>query len=187
MITDIPDLKIIETERLFLRELSPRVYKHVFAHLTDDELLKFFGHNSQSELDDERRRYEGGLGTFNKTYFIFHMIEKQGNRTIGVIGYHTWYTQHNRAEIFYMVRDESMRRQGFAREAIRPVLEHGFSEMQLNRVEAFLSPENKPSVRLMEIGGFRREGRLTGHYLINGKYEDSDVYGLLASEYAGNS
>jgi ribosomal-protein-alanine N-acetyltransferase len=114
------------------------------------------------------------------------MIEKSSDEVLGSIGYHTWYTMHDRAEIFYMIRKEEKRRLGFAKEALIPVLDYGFGAMRLNRVEAFLSAENKPSVRLMQIGGFRKEGTLKGHYLVNNKYEDSDVYGLLKNEYRAN-
>jgi [ribosomal protein S5]-alanine N-acetyltransferase len=68
-------------------------------------------------------------------------------------------------------------------EAMKAVLIHGFEQMKLNRVEAFASPLNTPSIRLIERYGFTKEGLLRQHYGHNGVAEDSAVYGLLASEY----
>ncbi len=179
----IPDLHILETERLLLRELSPKVYKQVFNSFEKAQVKAFFGLETEEEYIQEKARYQGGLGTFNKTYFIFHMLEKASMKVLGSIGFHTWYLQHNRAEIFYMIKHEEDRKKGYASEAIIPTIRHGFNEMNLNRIEAMLSPLNTPSVRLMQKSGFVKEGTLKKHYLINQQYEDSDVYGLLKTDY----
>ncbi len=180
---EIPDLKILETERLLLRELSPRVHDMVYKTYTDTDIKRFFGLQTDEELETERSKYKNGLHMFNKTYFIFSMIEKSSMSVIGSIGYHTWYTQHDRAEIFYMIRDESRRRMGYAKEALTPVIRYGFQDMHLNRIEAMLSDANTASVKLVTGAGFKKEGTLKKHYFINGQYEDSDIYGLLKSEY----
>jgi [ribosomal protein S5]-alanine N-acetyltransferase len=183
MLNDIPDLVSLETERLLLRELSPRIYDHAFGTFSDISLKHFFGYDTDEEIQKEKERYEAGMESFNKSYFIFHIIEKTSGKVIGSIGYHTWYKVHDRAEIFYMIRDIENRQQGYASEAIAPVIDYGFHQMKLNRIEAFLSPHNIASVKLVSKNGFRKEGTLKGHYLINERYEDSDVYGLLKNEY----
>jgi ribosomal-protein-alanine N-acetyltransferase len=177
------DFKIIETERLQLREVSPRVYDHLFGNYSDVYIKKFFGLTTKEEFAQERYRYEAGLQSFNKSYFYFHIIEKTSGRVIGSIGYHTWYTQHDRAEIFYNIRHENDRRKGYVKEALPAVIAYGFRDMSLNRIEAFLSDRNTASVKLMQYAGFIKEGVLKGHYLVNGVYEDSDVYGLLRNAY----
>jgi ribosomal-protein-alanine N-acetyltransferase len=183
MLEDITDLVRIDTERLVLRELSPRVYDHVFGTFSDISLRHFFGYDTEDEIHKERVRYEAGMQSFNKSYFIFHIIEKTSQKVIGTIGFHTWYTLHDRAEIFYMIRDPANRQQGYISEAIVPVIDYGFRTMKLNRIEAMLSPLNTASVKLVSKNGFRKEGTLRNHYLVNESYEDSDVYGLLKNEY----
>ena len=114
------------------------------------------------------------------------MLQKETGNVIGSIGYHTWYTMHNRAELFYYIKEESNRRRGYASEAIVPTIAYGFGDMGLHRIEAMLSPDNTASVRLLEKSGFLKEGCLRAHYLVNGEYSDSDIYGLLRKEYTGH-
>jgi ribosomal-protein-alanine N-acetyltransferase len=187
MLADLPELRILYTERLQLRELSPRVNDHLFKTCTDVEIKEFLGFTTDEELETEKLKYLGGLETFNKSYFIFHILEKASGNVLGSIGYHTWYRQHHRAEIFYTIRNEMNRQKGYAREAIGPTIHYGFNEMGLNRIEAMLSPQNMASVKLLQGAGFSKEGTLKKHYFINEKYEDSDVYGLLKSEYLSQS
>lgn len=178
------DFKIIETERLQLRELSPRVYDYLFSNFSDVYIKKFFGFTSKEDFIQEKYRYEEGLKTFNKSYFYFHMIEKSTGLVIGSIGYHTWYTQHDRAELFYNIRNEADRRKGYGKEALLPVISYGFNDMNLHRIEAMLSAANIPSVKLMEYAGFIKEGVLKEHYRVDQVYEDSDIYGLLRDSFA---
>jgi len=45
-------------------------------------------------------------------------------------------------------------RQGFASEAIGPVLAYSFDTMELDRLVAFVHPENNPSIRVLDKLGF---------------------------------
>ncbi|MND70827.1 putative ribosomal N-acetyltransferase YdaF [compost metagenome] len=68
-------------------------------------------------------------------------------------------------------------------EALKPIIQYGFETMKLNRIEAFLSPDNIPSLKLVQKFGFTKEGHLREHYNKDNKLEDSAVYSLLKSEY----
>ena len=45
-------------------------------------------------------------------------------------------------------------------EALAAVIDFGFKEMELNRIEAVIMPENTASINLLEKLGFRKEGLL---------------------------
>jgi ribosomal-protein-alanine N-acetyltransferase len=68
-------------------------------------------------------------------------------------------------------------------EVLPEVIRYGFTTMKLHRIEAMVGPNNGASLRLMQKFGFRHEGHLKAHYLRNGIYEDSVVFGLLRSEW----
>ena len=68
-------------------------------------------------------------------------------------------------------------------EAVEAIIRYGFSELNLNRIEAIVGPENAPSLRLMEKNGFVQEGRLRKHYPAGDGFEDSLVFGLLREEF----
>ena len=50
-------------------------------------------------------------------------------------------------------------RQGFAEEAARPVLAYAFETLDLERLVAFVRPDNVRSIRLLEKLGFREHAR----------------------------
>ncbi len=169
------------TKRLKFRLVTPEIYREVFE-LPKTDIMNFFGISTDEELSEEQERLERGLTSFNKTFLYFQLIEKDGDRLIGWCGYHTWYTVHDRAEIGYGLISKQYMRKGIMKEALSSVIEYGFDEMNLHRIEAFASPTNLPSIKLLESHNFQKEGVLKEHYLKDGVYEDSSVYGLIRSD-----
>ena len=178
--------KILETERLLLREITPAVYDYVFKAYNDYELMMFFGFKTAEDLLQEKERLNGGLKTFSKTVLYFQLIEKKSKIVIGMCGYHTWYLQHARAELFYVLNDDENKRNGFISEAMSPILKYGFEVMKLNRIEAFVGPDNIASQKIMKKFGFIYEGNLRKHYCKEGEYQDSNAYALLKDEFVIN-
>ena len=72
---------------------------------------------------------------------------------------------------------------GYAPEAAGAVLQYAFEELGLNRVWAQHFTRNPASGRVLEKLGFQREGTLRGHQKRFDEFEDSVVYGILASEW----
>jgi ribosomal-protein-alanine N-acetyltransferase len=171
------------TNRLKLRKITPEVFDYIYQNLSETEQIEFLGLSSKEALETEKSKYRKGLRTYNKTFLYFHIIEKKSGKTIGWCGYHTWYTDHNRAEIGYGLFIESYKRKGFMSEAIVSIIEYGFKQMKLHRIEAFISPQNVASIRLINKLNFTKEGLLREHYFINNRMEDSAIYSLLKSEF----
>jgi ribosomal-protein-alanine N-acetyltransferase len=55
--------------------------------------------------------------------------------------------------------------------------------MNLNRIEALVSPKNIPSLKLITNMGFSQEGILKEHYNVDGILEDSLLFGLLKKNF----
>lgn len=177
---------IIETERLYLQKVTAAQYTDLLLHGSDEILEKQLGIPAQ-EHEKYRDRARKGLTTHNRSLLLFQLIDKKSSSFVGSCGYHTWYTDHARAEIGYSLDGEKVKRQGIMTEALGPVLDYGFREMQLNRIEAFIGPENIPSLKLVRKFGFTEEGLLRSHYCKNGIFEDSVVFSLLRDQYfSGN-
>ena len=69
-------------------------------------------------------------------------------------------------------------------EALAAIIEFGFREVGLNRVQAVLMPGNVASVKLLEKLGFRREGVLRQYENWGEKgYVDLLMFALLRHEY----
>lgn len=173
----------LETPRLLLRELTPELYDYMFAHWTDNEIIGYLGLVSTADFELEKEKYQKGLTSYYLSFKNFLLVDKGSGSITGRIGYHTWKATHSRAEIGYGLYKDEYKNKGFMSEAMPAVLRYGFEQMGLNRVEAFASPLNIPSIWLLEKYGFVKEGLLRQHYGKNNHIEDSAVYGLLRSEY----
>lgn len=173
----------LTTKRLYLRKVTPEVMESVYSGMPEAEQIRFFGLQSKEELLREKQKFKKGLSTFNKTFLYFHIINKNAQDTIGWCGYHTWYTDHDRAEIGYSLYEDKYKGQGIMKEAIAAIVEYGFLEMKLNRIEAFAASYNTPSLKILKRLNFEEEGLLKQHYYYKGKYEDSLVFALLKTDY----
>jgi ribosomal-protein-alanine N-acetyltransferase len=81
------------------------------------------------------------------------------------------------------MHDEQFKRKGLMSEAVEAVIDHGFNELNLNRLDAMVGPANIPSLRLMEKFNFVQEGILRQHYWTGSEFEDSVLFSKLLREY----
>jgi len=64
------------------------------------------------------------------------------------------------------------------------MLEYGFRELNLNRVDLSVLATNERAIGLYESLGFRHEGRLREAQFRSGQYVDVLLMAILAKEYA---
>lgn len=166
-----------------LRKAGEEEITYIHKNYTFDELYKFYGHSKKEETEKEIKRFEKGISSFNRSFVHFFLVRLESNKTIGWCGYHTWYKDHYRAEIGYVMFDENEKRKGFMNKALTHVIRYGFETMKLHRIEAMAGVDNHASLRLLDQHGFTKEGHLREHYFRNDKPEDSLVFSLLKSEY----
>jgi ribosomal-protein-alanine N-acetyltransferase len=172
----------ITTARLFLRSITPSVISELFETKSKEEIKQFFGVDDTG-FEHYNQMHKEGVECFRHSMFAFLLIDKQTGLPIGECGFHSWNKTHRRAEIFYLIRNDREKKKGLMTEALAAVLEYGFNELGLHRVQALIDPDNTPSLKLLLRNGFIKEGTLREDYVVNGVNEDSDCYSLLKSEW----
>lgn len=78
-------------------------------------------------------------------------------------------------------------RQGYMREAIRAVVHHAFTVMDLSRIEAACLPENAASRGVLERSGFKYEGVAQSYLQINGRWRNHVLYASLRPDRRGRT
>jgi ribosomal-protein-alanine N-acetyltransferase len=78
-------------------------------------------------------------------------------------------------------------RQGYMREAIRAVVHHAFSVMDLSRIEAACLPENVASRGVLEGSGFKYEGVAQSYLQIAGRWRNHVLYANLRGDRRGRT
>ena len=173
---------IFYTGRLLLRLINPEIYNQILDTYDDEAIRKYFGFTNTIEIEQEKARYRQGMTMSGRTFLYFHLLEKESSEVMGWCGYHTWLLQHRRAEIGYVLNDDKYKGKGYMKEALPPIIKYGFETMKLHRIEALVSPDNVPSLKLLKGLGFREEGHLREHYMKNNKLEDSLMFSLLETD-----
>ncbi|WP_420431303.1 GNAT family N-acetyltransferase [Hyphobacterium sp.] len=112
----------------------------------------------------------------------FFIIRKEGRLLVGACNLNNIRRGvMQSADIGYWIGTPYIRR-GFARQAIRRVLAFAWSDLQLNRVEAAVQPQNTASRQLLEEIGFVFEGRARGLLNIAGEWRDHDRLAILCED-----
>lgn len=179
----LPAFETHHTKNYTLLQLTAENYQAFLKVASDQEIMNLIG-LSEDQMATERKKGEFGFRTHNKSYLVFLIVDPKTAKTIGFCGFHVWYLEHNRAEIGYGLYCDQYKGKGVMSEVIASVMAYGFNEMGLERIEAFIGPENQASLNLVEKFNFQREGHLRKHYFTNDELEDSVVYSLLKTEYA---
>jgi ribosomal-protein-alanine N-acetyltransferase len=177
------NFQTIETPRLLLKALTPEDMKHIFENHSEEEIKIILGHQSEKDFLEEKNKYKNGYSTYNRSFTLFLMTDKESGTIIGRCGLHNWNKEHKRAEIGYAMTNENYKRKGFMTEATEAVIEYGFNKMNLHRIEALVGPANVPSLRIMEKFKFVKEAVLREHHFTAGKFEDSFMFSKLHHEF----
>lgn len=86
------------------------------------------------------------------------------------------------AMVWYLLGDSRVAGRGVVTEAVRRVARHGFDEMGLRCIYAWIMEDNAPSRRVLEKNGFREVGRLRQATLSNGRQVDRIYFDLIPED-----
>jgi ribosomal-protein-alanine N-acetyltransferase len=180
----LPTTTTLETERLQLQLLTPAHYEYLFNLCSKEEAMQFIGWENVADFEVDYHKYHnGGFITWRSSFLFFLIKDKVTGTLLGRCAYHNYMAMHKRSEIGYNMQKDEFKNKGYMKEAMKAILIYGFEQMGLNRVEAFIGPDNKASRSLVERYGFVIEGQLRQHFCYDGVLQDSVAYSLLASEY----
>lgn len=173
----------LETERLLLRQLREGDARHLFQYFSLDEVTEYYDLDSFKEIEQAEslirswnQRWENGEG------IRWGITLKTEDRVIGTCGFHNWIKEHSKAEVGYELTPEYWRK-GIMTEAIEEIVRFGFKELGLNRIEAFIDPENISSRKLLEKTGLQEEGLLRECFFEKNRFVDAVIFAILKREY----
>lgn len=174
----------MKTERLFLRERTIELLKDLRSKPFQEQ-LDFFGFDNEKRLQHEWNRLDKGLSNWRIEFKVWDLIDLETNKVIGYFGYHSWYVWHKRAEIGAFL-NAPYRKKGYMGEALRRIIQYGFEEMGLNRIEGLVHAENLPSINMIVKEGFLKEGVFRECARDNDVLVDMTAYSLIKSDYLKN-
>ncbi len=177
----------LATERLDLRPLVLADAPALFDIFSDPEVQRYGASPPWADLSVAVATIERDIrSAADGECFRLGLFRRSDDRLLGTCTLFHIDDQCRRAEVGYALAVSAWG-QGYATEAIKALLAHGFGEMKLNRIEADIDPQNAASARALERQGFSREGLLRERWIVGGKKSDSAMYGLLAADFERRS
>lgn len=180
-----PIIPTHETERLILREVRAEHQRFLALKAPVNQARMFLNIKNDEDWQHERNKAKLGLRSWDTSSCWFMLFEKVSGSPIGACGFHNWFLMHRRAELGYVLIEERWKRLGLMSEALKFVIPFGFNQLNLIRMEACISPENKASLSIIQKFNFQQEGLLRQHYTPKGSNfpEDSMLFALLESDF----
>ena len=173
-----------ETARLVIRKVDAEAdLAALYELFADDDVAKYTDTGPFRSMDEATEVMDWIKDIYSRRQGVrWAMAMREDPASlIGTAGFNQWHRWNNSAEIGYDLAQRYWGR-GLAGEALRPILEFGFSEMALNRIEADVTVGNERSARVLDKLGFRREGLLRQRGMWKGAYHDVWLYSLLRSD-----
>lgn len=173
----------ITTERLLLRPLAESDADSLFAIYSDPEVMKYWSTLPWSDISQAKELIQKDIDELPKGVHLRLGIEiKREAKLIGTCSLFAFNEQCKRAEIGYILAKNYWGK-GIMKEALTALIDFSFNTLCLHRIEADIDPLNQPSSNILNSLGFSKEGYLRERWIINDKYLDSELYGLLRQDW----
>lgn len=92
-------------------------------------------------------------------------------------------TDNRSCKVGITIGDREEWGKGYAGDALKLVLKHCFIKLRMNRIGAEIYSFNSRSIAFFMRAGFKREGILRQAVLVNGRFYDEHLYGLLYRDW----
>lgn len=155
--TEVSTLKILETERLILRRLSPGDAEFILRLVNEPSWLRYIGDKGVSTREDARDYIlKGPVDMYARLGFGLYLVElKEGEVSIGICGLIKRDTLED-VDIGFAFLPKFWGK-GYAYESASAVMAYAKGAFGLTRLAAITSLDNHASAALLEKLGFRFE------------------------------
>ncbi|MEP2237394.1 MAG: GNAT family N-acetyltransferase [Maribacter sp.] len=175
---------VIQTNRLVLRLIEREDLEVIHRLHVIPETDEFNTLGIPNSLEETKQVIEPWIVANNEveiTNYTFAIQHKQRNEFIGLFGLRLGSKKYGRAEVWYKLHIDYWK-QGYATEALKAMLNFGFDNLNLHRIEAGCAVYNLGSARVMEKVGMTKEGRKRQILPLKSGWADSFEYAILKSD-----
>ncbi len=174
-------MTFLDGDRLYLRPLDTGDLECCLRWMNDPELLQFLGRKTpmSREMETEwlAKQYQ------DERHTNLAIVLKDGDRHIGNCGLDNADLLNRNASFGIFIGEADAREQGYGTEAVRLLLDYGFAQLNLHRIDLTVFSFNERARKAYEKAGFVLEGTRREDYYRHGKYHDTHLMGILKSEW----
>ena len=172
----------LTTSRLQLRLIEPSDADFILKGLSDKRVTAYYAvhYDTPEAVQEQMQFYQNLLDNQTGAWWCFS--RKGDTELIGACGLNNISREHRKGEIGFWLFPEHWGN-GYIPEAAAAVLNYGFEQLKLHRIEAIVEGGNEQSGRVLQKLGFTYEGKLRECEIKNGRFIDLHYYSLLATDY----
>ena len=157
------------------------VTEEYLGWLSDIEVTKYLDVSNYQQTKDTVNNY---ISKFNNTEnYIFAIVVKEKKQHIGNITLQNIDWVHKFATEGIMIGEKNFWSGGYGTEARSLLLEFAFIELKLNRIISSAFIDNIAGIKSNIKLGYKTEGLLRNHMILNGKYSDVVQQGILREDF----
>ena len=183
--TELTTFPAIHTNRLDLVEIRQQHLINIYNLFADENVTRFYNLLPLTVESDAQKFIDWYQNRFKEKLGIRWGISLKGEQDIiGTIGFNNFKKRH-KANIGYDLQPDYWNK-GIMTEALRAVINFGFNQLEINRMEAEVMQGNVNSEKLLLKLNFLKEGVLREWMLWNDNYYDMSMFSLLKSDSEGN-
>lgn len=116
--------------------------------------------------------------SFNAIHFAVDYKKSSANDSllfVGIISLKGIDLVNKKASLGYWIGEEYWRK-GIATASVQLLISYAFSELGLQEIYAYVFPDNKPSISVLEKNGMNRIGEINEYHHLTGMYRTSLKY-----------
>ena len=165
-----------------LEAITPTMHKEVYGWRSDPFAVE---HNPFAPCDfDEFSKIMRGFTTNMDEIYSgkgFKWVITHEGEILSILGLSQINKMMRTAEIGYQVNPK-FRGMGIGTKAVFTLIKYTFENSDLRKLIATIADKNIPSCKIVENVGFKQEGLLRKHFLIQGREVDERFYGIFRDE-----
>lgn len=171
-------------ERIYLSPLNIEDAEKYVEWFCDFKMTDGIGKSGNIMTIEAEREWISN--TLKNNDLNFAIVKLENDELIGNIGFNNISHQNRIGTVGIFIGEEKNRSNGYGTEALRLLLDYGFSYLNLNNIMLTVKSFNERAIRCYEKVGFKEFGRRRKSYFLNGKYYDDVYMDILVDEFEGN-
>ena len=175
---------ILASDDIKLGAIKEQDLDIIFEWFDDYEFLTYF--DMLPAVPETRAQVNEMLDYFmkSKDKVILAIRHKASNKIIGITGFDDIQWNNGTATLFIGIGDKEHTGKGYGKEALKMLIDFGFYEFNLHRIQLNVIAYNERAIGLYESLGFVKEGAYREFINRGGKRVDLYLYGLLKHEWS---
>jgi len=166
------------TDRLNLRQLKLEDESEILFLRTDESVSEFIDRSKTISNEDARKFIDKiNNGIENNEWIYWAITTKDSDKLIGTICIWNFSDEKNIAELGFELFPQYQGK-GLMQGGLIKIIEYGFENLNLKKLEAYTNQLNIPSIKLLERNKFIQEKVFEEKHSITGESFNTVIYSL---------